>query len=162
MYHKILKKIFYQTYILPLIDYGCNTWSATTSSNIERISKLQKRAARIILQAEYLTPSNLMFEEFGWLSIRRRFMYNKALLTFKALNNLTPAYISNLLKPMSETQSLSLRSSDNGLLSIPRSRSALYDRSFSYSASKLWNSLPQSLRTSSSLNEFKTGLRNFI
>ena len=65
---------------------------------------------------------------------------------FKALNKFTPAYISDLLKPMSETHSLSLRSSDNGLLSILRSRSALYDRSFSYSASKLWNSLPQTLR----------------
>ena len=159
---KHIQKIFYQSYILPLIDYGCNTWSATTSSNIERISKLQKRAARIILQAEYLTPSSLMFDELGWLSIPRRLMYNKALLTFKALNNLTPAYISDLLKPMSETHSLSLRSSDNGLLSIPRSRSALYDRSFTYSASKSWNSLPQTLRTTSSLNEFKTGLRNYI
>ena len=159
---KHIQKIFYQSYILPLIDYGCNTWSATTSSNIERISKLQKRAARIILQAEYLTPSSLMFDELGWLSIPRRLMYNKALLTFKALNNLTPAYISDLLSPMSETHSLSLRSSDNGLLSIPRSRSALYDRSFTYSASKLWNSLPQTLRTTSSLNEFKTGLRNYI
>ena len=89
-------------------------------------------------------------------------MYNKALLTFKALNKLTPAYISDLLKPISKTHSLSLRSSDNGLLSIPRSRSALYDRSFSYSASKLWNSLPQTLGTTSSLNEFKTGLRNYI
>ena len=130
MYHKIFKKYFIKTYILPLIDNGCNTWSATTSSNIERISKLQKRAARIILQVEYLTPSSLMFEELGWLSIPRQFMYNKAVLTFKALNNLTPAYISSLLKPMSETHSLSLRSSDNGLLSIPTSRSALYDRSF--------------------------------
>ena len=89
-------------------------------------------------------------------------MYNKAIFTFKALNNLTPAYITNLLKPMSETHSLSLRSSDNGLLSIPRSRSALYDRLFSYSASKLWNTLPQSLRITSSLSEFKTGLRNYI
>ena len=106
MYHKIFKTIFYETYILPLIDYGCNTWSATMSSNIERISKLQKRAARIILQAEYLTPSSLMFEELGWLSIPRQFMYSKALLAFKALNNLTPAYISNLLKPMSETHSI--------------------------------------------------------
>ena len=90
----------------------------------------------------------------------RRLLYNKAILTFKALNNLTPEYITNLLKPMSETHSLSLRSSDNGLLSIPRSRSALYDRSFSYFASKLWNTLPHSLRKTSSLSEFKTGLRN--
>ena len=70
--------------------------------------------------------------------------------------------ILDLLKPKSETHSLSLRSSDNGLLLIPRSRSALYDPSFSYFVSKLWNSLPQSLRATSSLNEFKMGLRNYI
>ena len=68
LYQKNIQNIFYQRYILPLIDYGCNTWSATTSSNIERISKLQKRAARIILQAEYLTPSSLVFDNWdGYL-----------------------------------------------------------------------------------------------
>ena len=51
------------------------------------ISKLQKSASRIILQAEYLTPSSHMFEELGRLSIPRRLMYNKAIFTFKALNN---------------------------------------------------------------------------
>ena len=29
-----VQKLFYQTYILPLIDYGCNTWGATTTANI--------------------------------------------------------------------------------------------------------------------------------
>ena len=37
-----IQKLFYQSYILPLIDYGCNTWGATSSLNIERISKLPK------------------------------------------------------------------------------------------------------------------------
>ena len=157
-----IQKLFYQSYILPLMDYGCNTWGTTSTSNIERISKLQKRAARIILRAEYLTPSDLMFEELGWQSVPKRLMYNKAILTFKALNNQTPAYITNLLKPMSESHPRSLRSSENGLLSVPRSSSALYDRSFSYSASKLWNCLPQSLRTSSSLSTFKTGIKDYI
>ena len=154
---KYSKKIFYQSYILPLINYGCNTWGASRNLNIEHISKLQERAGRIILQAEYLTPSSHMFEELGWLSIPRCLMYNKAIFTFKALNNLTPEYITYLLKPTSETHSLSLRSSGNGLLSIPQSRFA-----FSYSASKLWNTLPQSLRKTSSLSEFKLGLRNYI
>ena len=157
-----VQKLFYKTYILPLIDYGCNAWGATTTANIERISKLQKRAARIILQADYMTSSTYMFEELGWQTIPKRLMYNKAVLTFKALNNLTPSYISNLLKPMSESHQLSLRSSNNGLLSIPRSRSALFDRSFSYSVSKLWNSFPQALRTTSSLQAFKTGLKNHL
>ena len=44
-----VQKLFYQGYILPLIDYGSNTWGSTSKLNIERLSKLQKRAARIIL-----------------------------------------------------------------------------------------------------------------
>ena len=55
-----VQKLFYQTYILSLIDYGCNTWGATTTANIEGISKLQNRAARIILQTDYMTSSAYM------------------------------------------------------------------------------------------------------
>ena len=134
----------------------------TSNLNVERISKLQKRAARKILQADYLTPSSLMLEELGWLSILKRLVLNKAILRFKALNKLTPTCITDLLKPVPESHSLSLRSSVNALLLIPRSRTALYDSSFSYSESKLWNSLPKSLRTASSLSEFKTGLKNYV
>ena len=157
-----VQKIFYQAYILPLIDYGSNTWGTTSGPNIERLSKLQKRAAHIILKADFMTPSLDMFDQLSWQSIPKRLMYNKAILAYKALNNLTPTYITNLLKPISQTHSRCLRSSENGLLSIPRSRSALFDRSFSYSASKLWNSLPLNLRTAGSLNEFKSYLRNYI
>lgn len=157
-----IQKIFYQSYILPLFDYGCNTWGTTSSSNIERLTKLQKRAARIILQADFRTPSVNMFQELGWLSIPNRLIYNKAIFTYKALNAMTPTYISNLLKPMSTAHNRSLRSSSNGLLSVPRSRTALYDRSFSHSAPRLWNSLPQSLRTKSSLNDFKSSLKQYL
>lgn len=154
-----VQKIFYQGYILPLIDYGSNIWGTTSCTNIQRLSKLQKRAARIILQAEFTTPSAIMFHELGWLPINKRINYNKAVFTYKALNNLTPAYITNLLKPMSQTHTLSLRSSDNGTLYVPRSRTALYDGSFSCAAPRLWNSLPQSVRNSSSLNDFKKSLK---
>ena len=118
------QQTFYQTYILSLLDYGCNTWGNTSSSNIERLLKLQNRATRIILQADYNTPAPSMFTELGWQSIPKGLIYNKAILTNKALNNLTPAYISNLFKPLSPTHNRSLRSSDNGLLAIPRSRTA--------------------------------------
>ena len=157
-----VQKIYYQSYILPLLDYGSNTWGTTSCANIERLSKLQKRAARIILKANFFTPSKLMFETLGWLSVPKRLLYNKAILTYKALNNMTPAYITNLLTPISKTHSLSLRSSESGALCIPRSRSALYDRSFSPSASKLWNSLPQNIRIINSFRSFKTDMRNYI
>ena len=94
-----VQKLFYQGYILPLIDYGSNTWGSTSNLNVERLSKLQKRAASIILKADFYTPSSEMFNELGWSTIENRHNYNKAVLTYKALNDLTPEYISKLLKP---------------------------------------------------------------
>ena len=52
-----IQKVYYQGYILPYIDYGSVTWGSASATNTERISKLQKRAARIILLADYDTPS---------------------------------------------------------------------------------------------------------
>ena len=150
-----VQKLFYQGYILPLIDYGSNTWGSTSKLNIEILSKLQKRAARIILKADCDTPSSEMFNELGWSTIANRHNYNKAVLTFKVLNDLTPEYISDLLKPTFETHNRNLRSATNGCLSVPRSRTSLFDRSFSATAPKLWNSLPKEIITASSLENFK-------
>ena len=109
-----VQKMFYQAYILPILDYGSNTWGTTSTANIERLSKLQKRAARIILKADFMT-SSYMFEILGCQTIPKRLLYNKSVLVYKALNNLTPTYITNLLTPVSQTHSRSLRSSENGL-----------------------------------------------
>ena len=138
-----------------MIDYGSNTWGSTSKLNVERLSKLQKRAARIILKADFDTPSSEMFNELGWSTIENRHNYNKAVLTYRALNDLTPECISNLLKPTYETHNRNLRSATNGSLSVPRSRTSLFDRSFSATAPKLWNSLPRAITTASPLENFK-------
>ena len=156
---KVLK-MFYQSYILPCIDYGSITWGSASSLHLERLNKLQKRAARIILRTDFNTPSQEMFQELGWLLVSNRIDYNKAVLTYRALNNLTPAYITNLLKPMSQVHSLNLRSSENGSLYVPRSRTSLYSGSFSCSAPRLWNALPQCVREAGSLDSFKKNLKN--
>ena len=99
-----------------------------------------------------------MFTELGWQLIHKRLKYNKAVFIYKALNGFTPEYITSLLRPVAETYDRRLRSSVNGTLAVPRSRTSLYDRSFSVSAPRLWNSLPVSLRHSTSLNVFKNNL----
>ena len=154
-----VQKQFYQGYILPLLDYGSITWGSTSTANIERLSKLQKRAARIILKADFDTPSVLMFQELDWLSVRSRIKYNKAVTIYKALNNMTPDYITKLLIPMSQTHSLNIRSGQNGTLYTPLARTSLYSGAFPSSAPNLWNSFPQEVRNSRSLSAFKRNVR---
>ena len=85
------KKKFYQGYVLLLIDYGSVVWGTTSSSNLDRISKLQKRAAQIILHADFNTPSAEIIKDLSWLPIVNRLKYNKAVFTYKAMKNLTPS-----------------------------------------------------------------------
>ena len=89
------------------------------------------------------------------MSVNNRLKYNKAVFTYKAINGLTPSYISDLLKPIAKTCSRTLRSSETRSLTVPRSRTALCEGLFSRSAPKLWNSLPDTVRMAPTLNAFK-------
>ena len=45
-------KLYYNSYILPIMDYGRMIWGRCSKQKTLRILKLQKRAARIILKAD--------------------------------------------------------------------------------------------------------------
>ena len=71
------------------------------------------------------------------------------------LNGNTPAYIKNLLNVKDITYNLR----GQHLLNVPRVNTTTYGlHSFRYSASKLWNSLLNSLRTAPTTNAFKLAL----
>ena len=126
--------------------------------NIERLNKLQKRAARTIFKADFMTPSADMCKELDRLPVTKHVDYNKAVLTYKALNKQSTSNISDLITPVSQVCNRSLRSPDDRSLFVPRSRTTLYDGSYSCSAPKLWNSLPSSVKNAPSLYAFKRRL----
>ena len=78
------RKLYYNAYILPCIDYCLTIWDNTSKNNLERIHKLQKYAARIILDAPPDSPSLPLFNELGWLNVFERMEFNKAVLLFKS------------------------------------------------------------------------------
>ena len=72
---------YYNAYILLIFDYGCIVWGRCTTTNKNRLVKLQKRAAKIILQADFCTPSLSMFSELKWLSFPKRVQYHTYIMT---------------------------------------------------------------------------------
>ena len=145
---------------LPIFDYGCLIWSRGTSTNNLRLLKLQKRAAKIILNADILTPSESMFKELQWLSFSKRVLYHKSVMIFKALHGMAPEYPSEMfVKKTSQIHSRSLRSTDNDMLRVPYARTNYFENSFTVSGAKLWNTLPLALRVTSNLNTFKQNVK---
>ena len=65
-------KQYYNSYVLPVFDFGCIVWGNTTNANLTRLVKLQKRAARMILKADFVTPSEQLFKELKCLPFPKR------------------------------------------------------------------------------------------
>ena len=155
-------KQYYNSYILPIFDYGCLIWSRCSVTSTNRLLKLQKRAARIILKADFMTPSETMFSELQWLSFTKRIQYHTHIMMFKAFNGQAPTYISSMFTKTSEIHNRNLRSVENAKLRIPFSKTTYYENSFTVNGAKLWNSLPNELREMSNINTFKNAVKSYL
>ena len=92
--------------------------------------------------------------------MEQRIIFKILLLTFKALDNLCPSYISDLLETYKPARTL--KSSGRKLLVVPRSKLKSYgDHAFSVAAARLWNDIPDSIKCSEDLSSFKRNLKTY-
>ena len=91
-----VRKLYFNAYILPVIDNCLTIWGNAPKIHIDRIHKLQKRAACVILDSPPDSASQPLFEKLGWLTVFERMEYNKAILLYKSVHNMSPSYISDL------------------------------------------------------------------
>uniref|UniRef100_A0A4W5LB64 Reverse transcriptase domain-containing protein n=1 Tax=Hucho hucho TaxID=62062 RepID=A0A4W5LB64_9TELE len=128
---------------------------------IARLQYVQNSAARVLTstrRSAHITP---LLHDLHWLPVASRIHFKVLLLTFKALNGLAPQYLSDLLYPYRPARSL--RSAELGLLTVPRFRlSTVGGRAFGVNAPQLWNSLPLTLRNTSSVGAFKIQLKTYL
>ena len=80
----------YKAIILPHLDYCSTVWDGLGVTLLDKIQKLQNRAARIITQSSYYTSASSLLEELGWDNVLTRWKKQKAILMFKTLNNRAP------------------------------------------------------------------------
>ena len=83
--------LYFNAYILPLFDYCLTLWGNCSEQNANRISKLQKKAARIILDKPFDSPSEPLFRELHWLDFKTRIKFSKSILVYKCMNQWAPS-----------------------------------------------------------------------
>ena len=63
-------KTIYNSSFVPHLTYGCVLWSFTYDKHLNRVFKLQKRMARVVLWADPRTESKPLFKRLEWLTFR--------------------------------------------------------------------------------------------
>ena len=125
-----------------------------------RLQNIQNHVARIIKQKHkscHITPIKI---DLHWLPIEYRIQFKMLLLVYKSLHGKGPAYLASMLEPY--RPSLNLRSKAQLRLRVPLVHKKYGDRAFSVAGPKLWNALPMSLKTCSSVNSFKKNLKTYL
>ncbi len=143
------------------LDYCNSVLAGLPADQINRLQRIQNCAARLVLKKnkrEHITP--LLFQ-LHWLPVQFRIQFKLAVFAYRFFENSLPSYLSASLTAYQPSRSL--RSSSEKLLKIPKfCLKTVGHRSFSYSASSVWNSLPLALRNSLSLPQFKKDLKTYL
>ena len=126
----------------PIIEYCCIVWGTGWTENENVITKLQKKAARLILDADPLSPSKEIFQKINWLPFKELVKYKQACLIYKSKTDQTPSYIQDLFTNVTDCVSYSFRSSAQKKLYLPRAHA----KSLAYLGVNIWNLIPNDIR----------------
>ena len=139
------------------LDYGNSLFFNMSCCNINKLQRVQNLAARLALN-DWHSPTQQIFVKLHWLPIQSRIKFKICTLTNKLLSVNQPANLRSLITYVPPRL---LRSSDQCLLTQPRTRTCIGQRAFSVCAPSIWNSLQLSIRLSPTLATFKRNLKTF-
>ena len=127
--------------------YGLN------QSSLNKLQHVQNCAARL-MQSKQLTHLDEVFSKNHWLRIRERILFKILLIVHKCIYQKAPASLCEFITFGDSDRSKALRET--------KVRTKYGDRAFSHAGPKLWNLLPQPIRTQENTEKFKKMLKSFL
>ena len=154
------RKMLYNALIKPIFEYCCTVWGNCSVENLDRLLRLQKRCARIILDATINDSSVKLFDKLGWLPIDDTIRIRKLVMLHKISKGHCPEYFSSYFKHVKATRTYRTRSAINDNILTPSSNRNSGLKTFHSSATRLWNNLDNTYRNIVSHDTFRKRLQN--
>jgi hypothetical protein len=142
------------------LDYCNSILYGITSANMLKLQRVQNALARVVSgkrRFDHITPTLV---DLHWLPIKERIMHKIGTLTFKVGLTRQPSYLADLLKVYIPPRLL--RSSSKKCFTIPRTKTQIGSRAFSVVAPTFWNELPEKIKQTASIENFKKSLKTFL
>ena len=154
-------KSIYSSTIAPLFEYCSNIWSFEYDTHIEKLVKLQKKAARVILGKKQDEHSEPLFKQLNWMPLKSRWLFISTSYIQKCILQDCPKLLQNAFTCRS-SQRNHTRTSEERRLIEPRIYRNFFGHSVFGNGISAYNKLPSHIRDSNILKDFKTTLYKYL
>ena len=146
----------YTSIIQPKINYAISIWGYTTAHNINKVQRLQNRAARILTgNCDYVNTRGIdLVKTLGLMNVSQRRDYFMIMLMFKSIHGLVPNYLCDEITMQRDIAERTTRSTIDNNVHVPHITLECCKNAFVYRGPVLWNALPENIKKGESLNGF--------
>ena len=156
----VLKQLFYAI-IYSKFTYGITCYGSAYQNQIQRIKNLTRRAIKLVLNRDTLTPEICKNQRIFDFDMAYRYFCSIKMYSIIQLNN--HDFLAAKLLSYQTNHSHVTRSVQNQNLKLPLYRLAKCQRSFLYKGIGTWNELPPHVRNVQvDINSFKKLLKNHL
>lgn len=153
-------KTLVQSLVISRLDYCNSLLFGISNYHMKRLQRVQNTAARLVCQATRYDSAMALRYRLHWLPVPNRVIFRILVFVYKCILQTAPVYLSELL--ILDTPTRITRQSTKFKLKISRCNNSFGNRAFFNSGPTLWNSLPESIKISKSLNSFKKSLKTYL
>ena len=153
-------KLLANTLVSSRFDYCNSLLSGIAETDLTKLQRVLNRLARVVTKSPPFTRSVPLLRSLHWLPVRYGVHFKICLLTCKALQEEQLVYLGSLIAI--SLPSRSLRSNRGITLSIPRIKTNTGVMTFSSCAPSLWDNLPLSVRSATSVATFRRRLKTYL
>ena len=150
----------YTSIIHPKIDYAISIWGYTTAHNINKVQRLQNRAAIIWTgNLDYVNTRGIdLVKTLGLMNVSQRRDYFMIIMMFKSIHGLVPDYICDEITTQRDITVRTTRSTVNNNVHVPHIILESCKNAFAYRGPVLWIALPENIKKCKTVNCFKQSL----
>ena len=149
----------YRSMVEPYFRFCCPVWGVCGATALNKLQKLQNRAARIVTNSPYRMSAPPIIRQLGWQTVKELIETETVKMVYRSVNHEVPEYLTGLFQRLSETCARQLRNTSTDLY-VPLLKIACGKKCFSYRGAKLWNDLNRESKMANTFTQFKSSLKN--
>ena len=147
------KEYAYNTLVRPTVEYSSSVWSPHQKDPKYTIERVQRRAARYVTRRYERTDSVTdMLQQLKWDTLEQRRLKARVTMGYRVVHRLVKISDAQLIPT-----TVCTRGHKQKFKQLP-ARTNYYKHTFFPSVIPLWNALPDTVASASSLDEFKAKL----